>query len=220
MQNPIALPKQNFVEHKIASLETENITAVKFEYLLAGNGLFIRARRREFSVSLALCLKAIKGLPAAESGIFWCKPQIPARVWREILETARAGSAPSDFKEDVFMIFWSESDGEWKWWKASRARSWSATIADDSAPEYGQACIELHTHPPGAIHFSPADDCDESGKFRVFAILTDIHTEKPKIRFRCGVYEYFVQVPALWISDMPEEIIDLNAAEQTFRKIE
>ena len=76
--------------------------------------------------------------------------------------------------------------------------------------EYGEACIELHTHPTGVIHFSSADDRDESGKFRIFGILVDVHTPNPKIRFRCGVYDYFAQLQATEISELPSELIDLN----------
>ena len=210
MQNLFSLTKGNFVEHKIASSETENITAIKFEYLLAGNGLFIRAKRREFSVCLALWRGFVKNLPVVASGIIWHKPQIPARVWQEILDAARRASIPTVFKEDVFIVSWSDSDGEWKWFKVSRERSWSRTIADDTLKEYRDACIELHTHPPGAINFSGADDQDESGKFRIFGILIDVHAPQPMIRFRCGVYDYFRQIPATWIGEMPRETIDLN----------
>ena len=76
-------------------------------------------------------------------------------------------------------------------------------------PQYAECCIELHTHPPGALHFSRADDRDELGKFRIFAILIDVH-DKPKIRFRCGVYDHLIPIPAVWVGEMPEGIIDLN----------
>ena len=79
-------------------------------------------------------------------------------------------------------------------------------------PEYVECCIELHTHPPGALSFSAADDRDELGKFRIFAILIDVH-DKPKIRFRCGVYEHLVPIPAAWVSEMPDGIVDLNEIE-------
>ena len=59
------------------------------------------------------------------------------------------------------------------------------------------------------MNFSGADDADELGKFRIFAILIDVH-EKPKIRFRCGVYEHLVPIPAAWVGEMPEQIPDLN----------
>jgi PRTRC genetic system protein A len=210
---------RKFVEHKIASADSEAITAVMFEYLMAGNGLFIRAKRREFSVCLPVCHEPIKGLPEVKSEIVWHKPKIPSVIWRQILENARSGSDSIQFREDVYVVFWHEAIGEWRWRNIGKERSWARTIADDTLSEYGEAAIELHTHPNGAIHFSRADDDDESGKFRIFGILTDVHEPLPKIRFRCGVYDYFAQIPADYISEMPFGIIDLNKVEQTIRKI-
>lgn len=207
-----------FVEHKIASPETEAITAVMFEYILAGNGLFIRARRREFSVCLPVCRKPIKGLPEVKSGIVWHKPRIPVHIWQQVLENARQGSDPGYFREDVYVVFWHESTSRWRWKNIGKERGWARTIADDSLFEYREACIELHTHPEGVIHFSKSDDRDEKGKFRIFGILIDVHTSNPKIRFRCGVYDYFALIPADYISELPECLLDLNKYEQSLKK--
>jgi PRTRC genetic system protein A len=209
-----------FVAHIIASSETEAITAVMFEYLLAGNGLFIRAKRREFSVCLPVCRENVKGLPEAKSGIVWHKPRIPGCIWQQILENARIGSDSIQFREDVYIVFWHEAANQWRWKNIGRERSAARTIADDSLSEYGEACIELHTHPAGAIHFSRADDRDESGKFRIFGILIDIHSQVPKIRFRCGVYDHFTQIPTDYISEMPEGLLDLNKFEQFLQRNE
>ena len=210
---------RKFIGHKISSAEEKEITAVMFEYLMAGNGLFVRAKRREFSVCLPLSRVEVKGLPETEGKIIWNKPRISSTVWQEILADARFRNDFSDFKEDVFIIFWHEEGGEWGWKRISRERQRASTIADDTLDEYGNACIELHTHPAGAIHFSRADDEDESGKFRIFGILTDIHSKLPKIRFRCGVYDHFIQIPADFVSEMPAGFIDLNKADQTIRNI-
>lgn len=207
-----------FVEHKIASAETESISALKFEYLMAGNGVFIRAKRREFSVCLPICRVPINGLPAVQSGIVWHKPKIPEHIWREILENARAGSDPIHFREDVYVVFWHEASCRWHWKNASRERSYARTIADDSLTEYGEACLEIHTHPKGVDHFSSMDDLDESGKFRLFGILIDIHSPNPKVRFRCGVYNYFAQIPTGLISEMPAGFLDLNKIESSNQK--
>ncbi len=99
--------------------------------------------------------------------------------------------------------------GSWQWRASGRESNWASTIADDTLPEYAECCIELHTHPPGALNFSRTDDADELGKFRIFAILIDVH-DKPKIRFRCGVYDHLIPIPAVWVGEMPEGIIDLN----------
>ena len=189
-----------------------------FEYLMAGNGLFIRAKRREFSVCLPVCRAPVKGLPSVQSGIVWHKPKIPGCIWREILQNARADSDFNQFREDVYIVFWHESIGQWCWKNIGKERNRASAIADDTRAEYGEACIELHTHPDGAFHFSRADDKDESGKFRIFGILIDIHSLNPKIRFRCGVYDYFAQIPADYISEMPVDFLDLNTIEQSIKK--
>ncbi|QYO65384.1 hypothetical protein [Leptolyngbya sp. 7M] len=205
--NPHLPPK--LVGHRIAVSENDPIDAALYEYLLAGNGLFIRAKRREFSVSLPLSLQKIWGLPNASIGISWNKPRVPNALWQEVLLHAQNENPYSAFKEGVYLVYWDDAQREWKWQPAGRNSSPVATIADDSLPEYTEACIELHTHPPGALNFSSADDKDELGKFRIFAILIDVH-DKPKIRFRCGVYNHLVPIPAVWVGEIPEGIIDLN----------
>lgn len=200
------------VGHRIAESEHDPIDAALYEYLLAGNGLFVRAKRREFSVSLPLSMQKIWGLPNTSIGISWNRSQISESLWRGILQHARNKEASSEFKEEVYLIYWDDVLQAWNWKAAGRDASSVTTIADDRLPEYSECCIELHTHPPGAHHFSAADDRDELGKFRIFAILIDVH-EKPKIRFRCGVYEHLVPIPAVWVGEMPDGIIDLNEIE-------
>ena len=221
MENPndglITLPK--FVEHKIARIKNEPITAALYEYVTAGNGLLIRAERSEFAVSLPLLERAIRGLPDVATGIFWKKPSISSDVWREVLADARARSEAGEFKEDVYVVFWDEKGESWRWKWMSREGRFAGTIADEAQAEYGKACLELHTHPPGAIRFSRADDLDESDKFRIFGILIDVHSAEPKIRFRCGVYDFFKQIPAVEIGEMPAEFIDLNQIDFKLREI-
>lgn len=197
------------VGHRIAASENDPVEAALFEYLLAGNGLFVRAKRREFALSLPLSVQRISGLKNASIGISWAKSRIAPSLWQEILSHAQNKETSSNFKEEVYLIYWDKMLANWQWRASGREHSWASTVADDTLPEYANCCIELHTHPPGALHFSRADDRDELGKFRIFAILIDIH-DKPKIRFRCGVYEHLVPIPAAWVGKMPEGIVDLN----------
>lgn len=206
------------IAHKIKRAEkAEEISAAMFEYLLAGNGVFVRAKRREFSVSLNLSDIRVKNLPDEQTGVFWHKPQISKNLWSEILLHARRQNECGVFKEDVYVIFWSDEKIGWRWRRISRERTACSTIADDSLDEYKRACIELHTHPTGAIHFSRADDRDESGKFRIFGILIDAEGSEPKMRFRCGVYEHFIEIPFDFIGEMPDGVIDLT--RETTREI-
>jgi len=207
--SPNLIEPPRLVGHRIAASENEPIEAALFEYLLAGNGLFVRARRKEFSVCLPLSVQRISGLPNALLGVSWAKQGIHASLWADILRHAQQKHPSSSFKEDVYLIYWDKAFSAWRWRASGRESNWASTIADDTLPEYADCCIELHTHPPGALNFSRADDRDELGKFRIFAILIDVH-DKPKIRFRCGVYDHLVPIPASWVGEIPEGIIDLN----------
>ncbi len=209
---------RKFIDHRIAPLNKEETAAILYEYILAGNGLQVRASRREFTASLPLCTKPIQGLPKIKPGITWHLPRIERSLWLGILRHARSRSVSSQFKEDVYVIYWHKSALTWAWKAVSRERHLASTIADDTLAEYGEACIELHTHPPGAIHFSRADDLDESGKFRIFAIMIDIH-DNPKIRFRCGIYDHFFQIPASWVGELPGGLIDLTEIDQVVEQL-
>lgn len=214
--NLIAPPK--LVGHRIAASENDPIDAALFEYLLAGNGLFVRAKRTEFAVSLPLRRQKVVGLPNTRIGISWTRPPIAASLWQEVLSHAQNENPSSGFKEEVYLIYWDKVRGAWQWRASGRKNTWASTVADDTLPEYADCCIELHTHPPGALNFSRADDRDELGKFRIFAILIDVH-DKPKVRFRCGVYEHLVPIPAAFVGAMPEGIIDLNEIDALVERL-
>lgn len=204
--NLFLLPQ--FIKHKILRGENlEPLTAKMYEYLLAGNGLLVRGERREFAVCLPLAREMVAGLPVADVFIDWKVPQIEPELWRQIVAHAQETTEPNDFRENVYAVFWRNE--RWNWTGIGTQRSYAATLADDAREEYGEACIELHTHPPGALNFSRADDQDEAGKFRIFGILADIH-RAPKFRFRCGIYHHFCQIPATFIGAMPPEFVDLN----------
>ena len=204
--------RNEFIGHGIAKDRFEPVEAILYEYLLAGNGLLLRAQREEFTVSVPLVLSEIKGLPTGFVGIRWLKPKVPSRVWDEICKHARISNSKENFREELYLIYWDSERYAWQWSTSSRDRTYASTIADDRRPEYSDACIEIHTHPEGAYQFSSADDRDESGKFRIFGIISDVH-DKPKVRFRCGIYDHLVPIPFCWIGHLPSGVVDLNEVE-------
>ncbi|MGD9563892.1 MAG: Mov34/MPN/PAD-1 family protein [Pyrinomonadaceae bacterium] len=201
-----------FIGHRIARERFDPVEAILYEYVLAGNGVVLKARRDEFTVSVPLVYREIKGLPEAFVGIKWHKPRIPGRIWDEICLHATIHNSKDDFKEELYLINWDRGSESWQWCTSGRDRTWASTIADDRTPEYSEACIEVHTHPRGAYQFSSADDRDESGKFRIFGIIVDVH-DKPKVRFRCGIYDHLIPIPFSWIGNLPRSVVDLNEVE-------
>lgn len=204
--------ENTFIGHRIAKERFEPVEAILYEYLLAGNGVILRAQREEFSVSLPLVFGEIKGLPETFVGIKWHLSRVPQRVWDEIFSHAKISNSTENFREELYLIYWDKARSVWQWSASSKDRKYASTIADDSRPEYSEACIEIHTHPPGAYQFSKADDRDESGKFRIFGIIADVQ-DKPKIIFRCGIYDHLIPIPFSWVGHLPNGVVDLNEVE-------
>ncbi len=204
------------VERKFLFSSDQPITAPLYEIVIAQNGVFKRARRQEMTAAIELSSFNIK-IPELAVGAARVElaKKIPARVFTEILAHARNSTDAGCFTENLYAVCLRYESGEYFWKEVSRSRSFGSTIARDDDPAYQTAVLEIHTHPPGSFDFSTSDDRDESGKFRLFGILVDIHSAKPAIRLRVGVYDSFWEIPVESIADVPiENLSDLVEQER------
>lgn len=204
------------VERKFLFAPDQLITAPLYEIVIAQNGVFKRARRLEMTASVEVSAFAVKIPELARcTAKVELSEKIPAQILEEILAHARNSTDAGNFTENLYAVCWSAENRSYFWKEISGARSFGSTIARDDDPAYQQAVLEIHTHPPGCNHFSSQDDRDESGKFRLFGILVDIHAAKPAIRLRVGVYDSFWEIPVDEISDSTlENINDLVKQER------
>ena len=184
------------VERKFLFASDQSITAPLYEIVIAQNGVFKRARRLEMTAAVELSAFAVK-IPelAIEKARIELIEKIPAGVFAEILAHARNSTDAASFTENLYAVCRDARNGGYIWSEISRTRSFGSTIARDDDAAYRNAVLEIHTHPPGCREFSTSDDADESGKFRLFGILVDIHSPKPSIRLRVGIYDSFWEIP-------------------------
>lgn len=203
------------VERKFLFAPDQPITAPLYEIVIAQNGVFKRAKRTEMTASVEVSAFAVKipelAVCTAQVGL---PEKIPAQIFEQILAHARSVTDAANFAENLYAVCRDAETGGYFWKEISGERSFGSTIARDDDPAYQQAVLEIHTHPPGCLNFSSQDDHDESGKFRLFGILVDIHTAKPAIRLRVGIYDSFWEIPVETISTAPlENINDLVEQE-------
>lgn len=204
------------VERKFLFASDQPITAPLYEIVIARNGVFKRARRREMQAVVELSAFAVEipELAAGEARVELIE-KIPARIFAEILTHARNETDAANFTENLYAVCHDAETGNYFWKEVSRSRSFSNTIARDDDPAYQNAVLEIHTHPPGCREFSNQDDCDERGKFRLFGILIDIHGDNPLIRLRVGVYDSFWEIPVEFVTDEQlENLTDLVRQER------
>ncbi|MBA3634366.1 MAG: hypothetical protein H0W58_16390 [Acidobacteria bacterium] len=204
------------ITRKFLFASDQPIQAPLYEIAIAQNGVFKRARRREMTAVIELSSFAVRIEELAiEKARVELKKKIPARIFAEILNHSRNSTDAANFTENLYAVYWDEQIEKYFWKEISGTRSFGSTIARDDDAAYQNALLEIHTHPPGCREFSNQDDCDESGKFRLFGILVDIHGEKPAIRLRVGIYDSFWEIPIELVSDaLPENLTDLVKQER------
>jgi len=204
------------VTRKFLFAQNQPITAPLYEISIAQNGVFKRARRREMTAVLELSAFAVK-IPelAVEEARVELAEKIPALIFAEILAHARNSTDATNFTENLYAVCRDNESGGYFWKEISHSRSFGSTIARDDDTAYQNAVLEIHTHPPGCRAFSSQDDRDESGKFRLFGILVDIHSVQPAIRLRVGVYDSFWEIPVETIAEgQIENLTDLVKQER------
>ncbi len=204
------------VERKFLFTPDQPVAAPLYEIAIAQNGVFKRARRREMTAAVELSAFAARIPELAVCAAFVeLVEKIPAYIFVEILAHAQESTDAGCFTENLYAVCRDNENGGYFWSEVSRSRSFGSTLARDDDPAYQNAVLEIHTHPPGCFDFSSQDNRDESGKFRLFGILVDIHSAKPMIRLRVGVYDAFWEIPAKTIAGAPlENITDLVEQER------
>ncbi len=207
----------NLVDYHIAKpgILLPPIEASLYEYVMAGNGIFIRGARREFQAQFCITPCAVRGLADLAPSLELNAPHVPREMVEEMLRRAR--QARDNQGQPCEIVFHLELDETTKWrchvpnQKQSPMR---ARPSDDSpASSYARACIEVHSHVDMHASFSSLDDQDEQG-FRIYAVLGCIST-RPVMRVRVGMYGYRHDIPANRVFDLPPGVGDAVTGEGT-----
>lgn len=191
-------------------IELPAIAAPLYEYLLAGNGVFIRAKRPEFETQVAVSYCEVRGLPTLKPYLQYDLPFVPAELVVEMLERSRhAVDEQGQLIEIVFHLCWSGDGWQLEVPAQTQNHCRCKPVNDGPGSSYARALIEVHSHHTMPAFFSAADDADETG-LRIYGVLGRISDRKrqPELRVRVGVYGNYWEVPAAWVFDMPASVVD------------
>ena len=172
-----------------------------YAYIMAGNGIFLYAKREDLAVLIPISRATIAGLPPLEP--FVNMPRVPRVLMHHVLKASKE-SLPNE------MLFWFNFDHDRQVWNLDAplqiCRPASVSPVDKSDPLGFEALIDIHSHALMEPFFSRTDNKDEQG-FRIFAVIGRVN-EKPLILVRVGVYGNYWNIPASMIFELPEEIWD------------
>ena len=180
------------------------IPSCLYAYIIAGNGVFVYARRHGLEALIPVSTCKIAGLPELAPRV-----NIAKRVSASLLEHALR------FCKQVFpneALFWFNWKDGWSIHIPDQQLTNASAVPCDRHHKAGtRALIDLHSHARFSPFFSPTDDQDETG-FRIYAVIGDVD-RMPTMSVRVGVYSHYFNIPASAVFELPDGIQDIYEQE-------
>lgn len=188
--------------------------ALAYQYILAGNGVFIRAETRFFEALLPIAPCTVRGLEPLQHHFRLKVPRIPARLLDTVLTDARRARRPDGGRPDSGLnevLYQFHHHGQTVQVKKPPQR---ATTVSVTAAGSGDAAIicDLHSHGNMRAFWSTADDADEQSA-RLFAVIGKLDTE-PEVRVRVGIYGYWMALSVTAVFTGNGNFKDLHLKEK------
>jgi PRTRC genetic system protein A len=191
---------------KYILVETEPLPAIDptslYEFVIAGNGLFVRARRYGLEAMIPVSTCEIRGLKAVKPYVHLEAGKVPLICTQVIL---------AEFQSDLpneSLVWLKLGDGKWKVIKPRQiADENSVHPVDPFDPAGAAALLDVHSHNTMEPFFSIDDDKDETG-FRIFAVFGLLDTQ-PCVMARVGIYGYCWRLDASDVFVLPYGVRDI-----------
>ncbi|MDD5701375.1 MAG: hypothetical protein PHU23_04915 [Dehalococcoidales bacterium] len=171
----------NYRINSVTGLEGE--PGVFYDYILAADGVYLRAKNDLLSVTMNIARQEVRGLAPLQEEIFLCHGKIPLHL----LSLALSILCVNPDIEHYIAITW---EGEYR----IRETVLDAGSAHVNYENLDNTILDLHSH-TGSMpaQFSSIDDFDERG-FRFYAVAGDLRSLFPTVEMRLGVYGYYLPV--------------------------
>jgi hypothetical protein len=169
----------NYLINSLTGLEGE--PGVFYDYAMAGNGLYIRAKNLRLSVTVCIAPLEIRGLAPLKEEIQLLHGKIPLYF----LNLALSILCIKPDIEQYLAVTWQ---GNYSLTVPSQLQT-AGSVTYDTLPN---TVLDIHSH-VGSVpaHFSGIDNQDEQG-LCLYAVVGDLRNLCPTIELRLGIYGYFI----------------------------
>jgi PRTRC genetic system protein A len=181
----------NLVTHHMHSgRQLPSLDAQAYLYVLAGDGILVRAETPLFTALVLIAACSVRGLAPPQSMSRQKVPRIPEKLLRAALRDARGARRPDGDLNELLYQFLHRGHGVQLRRPPQRATGVNVMAAGDSDPAI---LCQLHSHGNISALWSRTDDADEQSA-RVCAVIGRLDTA-PEIRVRASVYDYWHPLP-------------------------
>lgn len=150
-----------------------------YNYILAENGLFIRAENPLIKGTLCISPVDIRGLAPLDKQIELTHGKIPRRLYDLALSVLMAGSD----REQYLAVTWENQYHL----KIPPQDRYSGSVRYERLPS---TILDIHSHGVMRSFFSGTDNDDEQG-LCLYMVVGRLDTLLPEVELRLGVYGYF-----------------------------
>jgi PRTRC genetic system protein A len=175
------------VEYLVARDGAPHRKGLAFDYLLAGDGVYLVADNEHLAVRVPIANCEIRGLPLVYPSCNLKHGRIPGWIWDAIVWAAHVGYMSGH--EVLLTVRFDPSVG-YRLTVPHQVAGPAHVVYRPTA----DAILEIHSHGPHAAAFSPTDDADEQG-LRLYGVVGRLGTERPEVALRVGAYGHFLAVP-------------------------
>jgi PRTRC genetic system protein A len=199
----------DLIQHIIAANQLPDIAPTSmFEYVYAGNGTFVRARREGLKAIAPVVYYKAKGLRSLSASVEMAYPPVPIGLVQQMLQASRLATDKEG--KPVEILFHLYFEVSWQLVIPEQEQTATSCRPIDNS-SYARTLIEVHSHHGMKAYFSDTDNRDETG-FRIYAVLGEIFIN-PQIRTRVGIYGHFYETEVTGIFDLPNQIADCLAED-------
>lgn len=167
---------------------------VGYEYIIASNGVFVRAENDFFKVCFQISECEIRNLFECEEYFVMKKGKMPTDIYEALkLKIENENTEKEKFLQVIY------KDGEYTVFIPEQKGTWTAVKYESKEQD---VILEVHSHPEMSAFFSEIDNQDEKG-FRLYGVCSVIDGKAEEFIFRISVYGYYKMLPYY---DIAEEL--------------
>jgi PRTRC genetic system protein A len=175
------------VEYLIARDGVPSHHGLAYDYMLAGDGLYLGTQNPYLDVRIPVAAASVRGLPPIYASFTLKTGRLPQMLWDHVVTVARAWAARG---HEVMLIVTYEEGGGYHLCMPRQATSPTNVVYRPGE----QTVLEIHSHHRSPAHFSPTDDADEQ-RLCLYGVLGRLDGERPEVALRVGAYGYYLPVP-------------------------
>lgn len=185
-------PQRPLVDYLIARDGPPPASGLAYDYLLAGDGLWLAAANAALAVRAPLARCQVRGLSPLGGACVLRYGRIPAWIWRGCAEIARLW-ATVDL--EILLLVTCDAEGRYALVVPEQAVSAARVrYTPPALPADATVVLALHSHHQQPAYFSGTDDGDEQG-LALYAVVGRLDTPRPEVALRAGAYGAWLSVP-------------------------